>query len=295
MFSVWFTPVACGETRKQQSSEFHGGVIREFYTYKKRQSIPSKLNLKNRLLLIPVHFLALSLNTRKMTSDAVGKLTQARPSFLFRSGCIALAVMATLAVLFLVFSPQQSALMTSAMNGGLSSVSQRHLLANPAAPWAGADMSKLPHMEVVSWSPRVFLYKNFLTDEECDYIIAKGKEKVTRSLVASKDDTKSDVRTSYGACDPVNYDIRRNNCMPLWLTGTCRLSGTFMSAGTDQTLLDIESRIALATNIPPSHFEAFYLLRYQIGEKYEAHNDYFDPRGEGMDRYIGNGNRWGKQ
>lgn len=29
-------------------------------------------------------------------------------------------------------------------------------------------------IEVLSWSPRVLLYRNFISEEECDYIIKKG-------------------------------------------------------------------------------------------------------------------------
>lgn len=35
-----------------------------------------------------------------------------------------------------------------------------------------------PNIQVLSWSPRVLLYKNFLTDAECDYIVEKGNTNI---------------------------------------------------------------------------------------------------------------------
>lgn len=48
---------------------------------------------------------------------------------------------------------------------------------------------------------RAFLYKKFLTDEECDHIIDLAKDKLTKSMVADNDSGKSiesEIRTSSG-------------------------------------------------------------------------------------------------
>ncbi|PNX87596.1 prolyl 4-hydroxylase subunit alpha-1-like protein, partial [Trifolium pratense] len=53
----------------------------------------------------------------------------------------------------------------------------------------------------LSWSPRAFLYKNFLTDEECDHLKELAKDKLEKSMVADNESGKSiqsDVRTSSG-------------------------------------------------------------------------------------------------
>ncbi|CAI0472080.1 unnamed protein product [Linum tenue] len=54
---------------------------------------------------------------------------------------------------------------------------------------------------------------------------------------------------------------------------------TFVSAAEDDsgTLELIEQKISRATMIPRSHGEAFNVLRYEIGQKYDSHYDAFNP------------------
>ncbi|MBA0579822.1 hypothetical protein Gorai_022067 [Gossypium raimondii] len=61
--------------------------------------------------------------------------------------------------------------------------------------------------------------------------------------------------------------------------GTRTSSGTFISASEDEsgTLDLIEKKIAKVTSIPQSHGEAFNVLRYEIGQKYDSHYDAFNP------------------
>ncbi|CAN6450728.1 unnamed protein product [Victoria cruziana] len=56
-------------------------------------------------------------------------------------------------------------------------------------------------------------------------------------------------------------------------------SGTFISAAEDKTgiLALIEQKIAKATMLPREHGEAFNVLRYEIGQKYDSHYDVFNP------------------
>ncbi|GFY83038.1 oxoglutarate/iron-dependent oxygenase [Actinidia rufa] len=53
----------------------------------------------------------------------------------------------------------------------------------------------------ISWHPRAFIYKGFLTDEECDHLIRLAKDKLEKSMVADNESGKSiasEVRTSSG-------------------------------------------------------------------------------------------------
>ncbi|KAJ7521897.1 hypothetical protein O6H91_19G073400 [Diphasiastrum complanatum] len=96
----------------------------------------------------------------------------------------------------------------------------------------------------LSWNPRAFLYKGFLTDEECDHLIRL-------SMVADNDSGKSvlsEIRTS---------------------------SGMFLSKGQDEVVARIEDKIAAWTFFPKENGEAIQVLKYQHGEKYEPHYDYF--------------------
>ncbi|CAN6441894.1 unnamed protein product [Victoria cruziana] len=103
----------------------------------------------------------------------------------------------------------------------------------------------------LSWRPRAFLYSGFLSDEECDHLIALAKDRLQKSMVADNDSGKSimsDIRTS---------------------------SGMFLSKGQDEVVRRIEDRIASWTLLPTENGEAIQILRYQNGEKYSPHFDYF--------------------
>eukprot|EP00884_Botryococcus_braunii_P010199 jgi/Botrbrau1/19180/Bobra.0077s0088.2 len=106
-------------------------------------------------------------------------------------------------------------------------------------------------VEVVSWSPRAFLYKNFLTEEECDYIIDHARARMSKSTVVDNDTGKS-----------VDSEIRTS-------------TGMFYNRNENEVITRIEKRIAVATNLPQENGEAIQVLHYQDGQKYEPHNDYF--------------------
>ena len=115
-------------------------------------------------------------------------------------------------------------------------------------------------VEVSVDQPRIHVYEHFLSDEECEYIVNYGIQKgLSRSMVASEKNIESEVRTSYGA----------------FLTEF------------DPVLKRIEDRISMWTKLPPENGEPYYLLRYEVGQQYKPHFDYFDPAIPGMDKYIG--------
>ncbi|KAL3641030.1 putative prolyl 4-hydroxylase 3 [Castilleja foliolosa] len=105
--------------------------------------------------------------------------------------------------------------------------------------------------EIVSWEPRVFIYHNFLSKEECEYLINVAKPHMTKSTVID-DETggtmDSEVRTS---------------------------TGMFLKRGRDEVIIAIEKIIADYTFIPVEHGEQLQVLHYEVGQKYEPHYDYF--------------------
>ncbi|KAM3238866.1 putative prolyl 4-hydroxylase 10 [Capsicum annuum] len=106
-------------------------------------------------------------------------------------------------------------------------------------------------VEVISWEPRAVVYHNFLSKEECEYLINLGKPHMKKSTVvdsATGKSTDSRVRTS---------------------------SGTFLHRGQDKVVKTIEKRIADFTFIPVEHGEGLQILHYEVGQKYEPHYDYF--------------------
>lgn len=106
-------------------------------------------------------------------------------------------------------------------------------------------------VEVISWEPRAVVYHNFLSKDECEYLINLAKPHMHKSSVVDSETGKSKdsrVRTS---------------------------SGTFLARGRDKTIRNIEKRIADFTFLPVEHGEGLQILHYEVGQKYEPHYDYF--------------------
>jgi len=106
-------------------------------------------------------------------------------------------------------------------------------------------------IERVSWRPHAEVYRGFLTREECDHVTALATPSLEHSTVVDASDggsVSSDIRTS---------------------------SGMFLLRGEDEVVASIERRVASWTHVPESHGEGFQVLRYELGQEYRAHFDYF--------------------
>eukprot|EP00879_Flechtneria_rotunda_P011819 GHRR01012346.1.p1 GENE.GHRR01012346.1~~GHRR01012346.1.p1 ORF type:complete len:308 (+),score=60.64 GHRR01012346.1:171-1094(+) len=106
-------------------------------------------------------------------------------------------------------------------------------------------------VQQLSWKPRAFLAKKFLSDEECEHIKRIAQPQLEESKVVdglTGKSKKSEVRTS---------------------------SGMFLSRGHDEVVSRIENRVAAVTMIPAAHQEGLQVLKYVNGQKYEPHYDYF--------------------
>ncbi|KAJ6378480.1 hypothetical protein OIU78_028674 [Salix suchowensis] len=120
----------------------------------------------------------------------------------------------------------------------------------------GDDFITLIPFQILSWRPRALYYPAFLTAEQCQHIINMAKPSLQPSTLALRKgetaETTRGIRTS---------------------------SGMFVLSSEDQTgvLQVIEEKIARATMVPRTHGEAFNVLRYEIGQKYDAHYDAFNP------------------
>ncbi|CAL0308309.1 unnamed protein product [Lupinus luteus] len=102
----------------------------------------------------------------------------------------------------------------------------------------------------LSWHPRAFLYKGFLSEKECDHLINAARGKLEKSMVADNESGKailSQERTS---------------------------SGMFLFKAQDKVVADIEARIATWTFLPYENGEHMQILHYEHGQKYEPHHDY---------------------
>jgi prolyl 4-hydroxylase len=109
----------------------------------------------------------------------------------------------------------------------------------------------VPWIEQISWSPRAQVYHNFLTPEECDHLVEMARPRMSVASVVDKKTgapKPSDVRTS---------------------------TGHFIRRAEDDVVRRIEERIAAFAMVPVDHGEGIQILRYERGQKYDPHFDYF--------------------
>lgn len=116
-------------------------------------------------------------------------------------------------------------------------------------------ISDIP-FQVLSWHPRALLFPNFASKQQCEAIIKLARSRLAPSSLALRkgetEDNTKDTRTS---------------------------SGTFLISRQDKTgsLALVEQKMSRATVTPVSHGEAFNVLRYELGQKYNSHYDFFNP------------------
>ena len=101
--------------------------------------------------------------------------------------------------------------------------------------------------------PRVMVFGNLLSSEECDEIIALARTRLARSET---------VQTATGATE-VN-EARTSQ-------------GMFFDRGEHAVCKRIELRMAALLNWPVENGEGLQVLRYGPGAEYKPHYDYFDP------------------
>ncbi|KAJ0236611.1 prolyl 4-hydroxylase 10 [Hirschfeldia incana] len=166
----------------------------------------------------------------------------------------AVLIMFTFLILFLL---ALGILSLPTNNGGSSKANDLTSIVRKNLQRSDKDVSEENErwVEIISWEPRASIYHNFLTKEECKYLIELAKPHMEKSTVVDQKtgkSTDSRVRTS---------------------------SGTFLPRGRDKIIRQIEKRISDFTFIPVEHGEGLQVLHYEIGQKYEPHYDYF------MDEY----------
>jgi prolyl 4-hydroxylase len=103
----------------------------------------------------------------------------------------------------------------------------------------------------LSWAPRAFLFKKFLSDAECEHIASLARPKLQASDV---------VNSKTG-----EYEA----------SGSRTSSGAFLEPGHDEVVARVEERVARATMTPRENQENMQVLRYVRGQAYEPHFDYF--------------------
>ncbi|WCJ31359.1 2-oxoglutarate (2OG) and Fe(II)-dependent oxygenase superfamily protein [Euphorbia peplus] len=172
------------------------------------------------------------------------------PALLFSSATFFLVGLSISNLIFLDVSSRGS---SRSRARKLQSVKPEYHLLPPGK--TGDDSITLIPFQVLSWKPRALYFPNFATLEQCRSIINMAKPSLTPSTLAlRKGELEADT------------------------TGIRTSSGMFVSASEDESgILDaIEEKIAKVTMIPRTHGEAFNVLRYEIGQKYDSHYDAFN-------------------
>lgn len=113
--------------------------------------------------------------------------------------------------------------------------------------------------------PRIVLFGNLLSPEECDTVIAGASTRMARSLT---------VVTQTGGQE-INDDRTSD--------------GMFFQRGESPLIQRIEERIARLLNWPIENGEGLQVLHYRPGAEYKPHHDYFDPTEPGTPSILRRG------
>jgi prolyl 4-hydroxylase len=114
-------------------------------------------------------------------------------------------------------------------------------------------------------APRIVLFGDLLSPEECEEMIRLSQPKLTRSTVVNSDTGAYDVHAARTS------------------------SGTHFARGENELIKRLEARIAELVSIPIEHGEPIQILHYLPGAEYKPHYDYFDPKYPGNDKVLATG------
>ena len=113
--------------------------------------------------------------------------------------------------------------------------------------------------------PRVVVFGDLLSDDECDALITAAGRRLARSLT---------VETQTGG-EVLNVDRTSD--------------GMFFERGVNEIVARIEQRIAVLLRWPLEFGEGLQVLRYAPGAQYRPHYDYFDPAEPGTPTILRRG------
>ncbi len=114
-------------------------------------------------------------------------------------------------------------------------------------------------------APRLVVFGNLLSEEECDALIAAAKPRMSRSLT---------VETRTGG-EEFNDDRTSH--------------GMFFRRGENEVVARIEARLARLLRWPVENGEGVQVLHYRPGAEYKPHYDYFDPAEPGTANIVKRG------
>lgn len=113
--------------------------------------------------------------------------------------------------------------------------------------------------------PRMAVFGGFLSDAECDELVALARARLVRSETVAASTGGSEVN-----------DARTSE-------------GMFFERAEHAVCKRIEARIAMLLNWPAQNGEGLQVLHYQPGDQYKPHHDYFDPAHPGTPDIVARG------
>jgi len=148
--------------------------------------------------------------------------------------------------------------------------------------WIGhlRSPNEITILETLSLKPKVFEIKNFLKPEESASIVKHSKTRVAKSDVALKDADKGITRGSYPALY-LTHLFLAGKAATEWRTS----STYFLNANHFVEMQEVERRVQKMAKVPINQTEDAQVLRYNNGEHYHAHHDFFDPKDYANDPY----------
>lgn len=143
---------------------------------------------------------------------------------------------------------------TAPIRGFVPGVPEPKISGGNTSVWAGdREVQVLSVMKL----PRVVVFGNLMSDEECDAIREAASSRLARSQTVQVDTGGSEIN-----------DARTSH-------------GMFFSRGENELCKRVESRIAALLNWPVDNGEGLQVLHYKPGTEYKPHYDYFDPGNSG--------------
>jgi prolyl 4-hydroxylase len=128
--------------------------------------------------------------------------------------------------------------------------------------WAGdREVSVLINLH----EPRVVVFGNLLSDEECDEMIELARGRLARSETVQTDTGSSEVNEARTS------------------------QGMFFERGEKEIVQRIEARMGVLLDWPVENGEGLQVLRYAPGAEYKPHYDYFDPAHSGTPSILKRG------
>ena len=165
------------------------------------------------------------------------------------------------------FARQAVELAIARVRTAVAGPAQRQPVVEPFAATANTVVTSDRTVEILFTvaSPRIVLFGNLPSAEECEQMIEASRRRLQRSTVVNGETGEYDVHAD-----------RSSN-------------GTHFERGENPLVARIEQRISELTGCPVDHGEPLQVLHYPPGAEYKPHYDYFDPAQPGNDRVLATG------